>query len=444
MEPDRAQEPEGETVGGRLKRLRLERGLSQRELAAPGVSYAYISRIEAGTRQPSVKALRRLAEKLGVTTEYLEFGRQFAEADERELRVTEGELALRLGDAASAEESLRKVYADAMRSADRANAARARIALALAADERGEHADAIAGFEEAFALERPSPLDRHDVFATLGRAYSALAQIDRAIELYRECLDEIAVLAPENTSLRTRYRIYLSYALSDAGDLKRAEEVLREALSEDADDDDPNMRIRLHWSLARLAEMEGRSSAALRHARRAIALLEATEDDLHQARAHVLAAWIMNSAGDAPSALAELDRASGLFGRSAPADDRAMVALERGRAAALLGDANSAEAHARDALAVCGGEYGSIQGSAHCTLGAALALRGDLDRASSAYDEGVALLTTHRRWRDASNACRAWAAALRAGAREREALDVLDRASELALKTAPATIESFD
>ena len=36
-----------ETVGQRLRRLRLERGLSQRQLAAPGVSYAYISRIEA-------------------------------------------------------------------------------------------------------------------------------------------------------------------------------------------------------------------------------------------------------------------------------------------------------------------------------------------------------------------------------------------------------------
>ena len=47
-----------ETIGQRLKRLRLEQGMSQRELASPGVSYAYISRIEAGTRQPSVKARR--------------------------------------------------------------------------------------------------------------------------------------------------------------------------------------------------------------------------------------------------------------------------------------------------------------------------------------------------------------------------------------------------
>lgn len=63
-----------ETVHERLKRLRLERGMTQRELASGGVSYAYISRIEAGARTPSVKALRRLAERLDVTVEYLEFG----------------------------------------------------------------------------------------------------------------------------------------------------------------------------------------------------------------------------------------------------------------------------------------------------------------------------------------------------------------------------------
>jgi transcriptional regulator with XRE-family HTH domain len=56
-----------ETIGQRLRRLRLARGLSQRELAGPGVSYAYISRIEAGARRPSVKALRTLSPKLAVS-----------------------------------------------------------------------------------------------------------------------------------------------------------------------------------------------------------------------------------------------------------------------------------------------------------------------------------------------------------------------------------------
>ncbi len=38
--------------------LRTQRGLSQRAISSPGVSYAYISRIEAGARAPSMKALR--------------------------------------------------------------------------------------------------------------------------------------------------------------------------------------------------------------------------------------------------------------------------------------------------------------------------------------------------------------------------------------------------
>jgi transcriptional regulator with XRE-family HTH domain len=47
--------------------------LSQRDLAE-GISYAYISRIEAGTRRPSLTALRKIAAKLGVTGLELETG----------------------------------------------------------------------------------------------------------------------------------------------------------------------------------------------------------------------------------------------------------------------------------------------------------------------------------------------------------------------------------
>jgi transcriptional regulator with XRE-family HTH domain len=61
-------------VGGRLRSRRLDLGLSQRAISSPGISYAYISRIESGTRQPSLKALRMLATKLGVSLEWLETG----------------------------------------------------------------------------------------------------------------------------------------------------------------------------------------------------------------------------------------------------------------------------------------------------------------------------------------------------------------------------------
>src|SRR5438876_5581578 len=64
----------GESIGQRLRRLRLEKGLSQRELAGPGVSYAYVSRIEGGQRHPSLRAIRVLARRLGVSAQYLETG----------------------------------------------------------------------------------------------------------------------------------------------------------------------------------------------------------------------------------------------------------------------------------------------------------------------------------------------------------------------------------
>ena len=62
------------TVGDRIHQRRVELGLSQRQLASEGVSYAYISRLEANIRQPSVKAVRKLAATLGVSAHWLETG----------------------------------------------------------------------------------------------------------------------------------------------------------------------------------------------------------------------------------------------------------------------------------------------------------------------------------------------------------------------------------
>jgi transcriptional regulator with XRE-family HTH domain len=82
-------------MGARIRRLRLERGLSQRELAVPGASYAYLSRIEAGQRGVTVKAMRLIAEQLGVLPELIEKGRNETSTDElaeRVFRQTDGAL----------------------------------------------------------------------------------------------------------------------------------------------------------------------------------------------------------------------------------------------------------------------------------------------------------------------------------------------------------------
>jgi transcriptional regulator with XRE-family HTH domain len=79
-------------IGERIRATRLARGMSQRYLAewataalvrpnvngdrvrVEGVSYAYISRIENGSRTPSVIVIRALATILGVTPYWLEYG----------------------------------------------------------------------------------------------------------------------------------------------------------------------------------------------------------------------------------------------------------------------------------------------------------------------------------------------------------------------------------
>jgi transcriptional regulator with XRE-family HTH domain len=122
-----SEEHRDESVGVRLRRLRLERGLSQRELSGPGVSYAYISRIEAGERRPSVKALRVLAAKLGLSAEYLETGRDMRADEERELRLADAELEIRLADdPTDAAAKLETVLEEALAAGDAASASRAR------------------------------------------------------------------------------------------------------------------------------------------------------------------------------------------------------------------------------------------------------------------------------------------------------------------------------
>jgi transcriptional regulator with XRE-family HTH domain len=215
-----------ETVGERLRRLRLERGLSQRELAAPGVSYAYISRIEAGARRPSVKALRKLARRLGVSPDVLETGSPLREADRRELRLTEAELALRLGEKPSdAEATLREVAEQALEDGDAAGARRARIALGLAAERRGDAVEAAALLEDALGTGDVPPAARPEAYAALVRAHAKAGSSSRADELARQTLAEAGERDSRVAALRALAR--------EAADGDRAEalEFARRALA---------------------------------------------------------------------------------------------------------------------------------------------------------------------------------------------------------------------
>jgi transcriptional regulator with XRE-family HTH domain len=426
----------GETIGRRLKRLRLERGLSQRELAAPGVSYAYISRIEAGARQPSVKALRRLAVKLGVSVDYLETGSHLGPDEQRELRLADLELAVRLGDSKDAEASLQAVLEEALAAGDPAATLRARVALATLALESAQWVRSAELLEAALEGEPFSPIEKFDIYARLGRSYAEAGRSKDAVELYERCVE--AVAEADDAALEARYAALLSYALSDMGDLARAEDVLRHALDRLGEQDDPYMRVRLYWSIARLAHREGRASVALTNVRKAIALLQATDDTLQLARAHILAAGITLSRDDADDAERHLDIAERLLGMPVAVEDLVEINVQRSRIAASRGDCEPALALARRALDLNGGQNPVDDGRAFSALADGLILAGETPGADEAYRRAVDLLEVHGRWRDAANTCRAWARMLRQAGNEQQAMDVLERAAELGTRATPA------
>ena len=72
------------SFGQRVASARRERGLTQGELAdKTGVHISHIQRIEAGTSQPTVDVLKRVAEALGVSIDHLVLDRASEVAAQR-------------------------------------------------------------------------------------------------------------------------------------------------------------------------------------------------------------------------------------------------------------------------------------------------------------------------------------------------------------------------
>jgi tetratricopeptide (TPR) repeat protein len=286
---------------------------------------------------------------------------------------------------------------------------------------------AIAELEQARASGALSPLTHADLFATLARAYAASGQPRRAVEVLEQCLSEVRAQAPEDVTAEVRFATYLSYALSDLGDLDRARMVVRDALGRAQKEPDPYSRVRLYWSLARLALMEGKPRSALRQIQRAIALLEATEDTRQLARAHLSAGEILTDDDQPEDAQGHFELAEKLLGDHADAADLAWLYSEQARASLQSGDDEEAERLARQALSLLAPGDPLKRARAYATL--AEARPDEIDASQADFAQALAVLEEERRWPAAASVLRAWSRALRRAGREQAALDVLDRAA---------------
>jgi tetratricopeptide (TPR) repeat protein len=141
----------------------------------------------------------------------------------------------------------------------------------------------------------------------------------------------------------------------------------------------------------------------------------------------------------ATDALPHLEKAEALLGNNPDPTDLAMLRVEQAKIAAQLEKGAEAEAHARDALSVLGSHHEQQRGSAWWALAEGLSLQGDVPGATEAFAEAVEALDRTSAWREAAQCCRRWAKVLRDAGRDAEALDALERATDYAVRSQPAT-----
>ena len=419
-----------------MRRLRLARGLSQRQLASHGVSSAYISRIESGQRTPSVRAIRLLARRLGATPEYLESGMDIAPVEALELRLSDAELRLRLGDhSLEARHALQAVLKEAQRAGDAEIATRAQIALGLSSLAAGNQRESARYLAAAVASPLVSPRTQTNAYVSLSKALRFLGRAEDAATMLEDALGDPGCQTPDAAGVRLRLATYLSYALTDLGEFERARSVLEEI---DADAAlDAHAQVTMHWSLARLAYMEGQPRAALREIRRAIILLDHTEDSLELARAHLFAAEVHLWAYNTPEAGRHLDLASRLENLAADARDLGALHSCQALTHARRGDFERARhliTRAHEELADAPAEQGLLWLAQALTE----AGRDDFDAARRSFERAIEALAASSMQREAAAVCREWAQLLIAVGRSDEAASAAGRAAELAVEAAEA------
>jgi tetratricopeptide (TPR) repeat protein len=409
-------------VGRRLREARLRAGLSQRDLSFPGCSPAYISRIEAGDRIPSLQLLREMGQRLGVSEDYLATGARAPRLVDRNPLLVDAEVALRLDDP----ELAWSLYDQALEQArDNFTRADALEGLGSVAFRRGEPREAIRLLEHSFELARAKPADRPSTTEMLARSHAALGDLDGAIALFQECMERFR---SENDPVnQVRFAVLLGYAFTDAGRFDEAEAILGEGLEAGRGIKDPITRARLLWSQARLRGEQGEPELAAEYARKALEVLRTTEHTLFIALTHELLATIYNDLGRSEEALSLLDEAWPMLESTGSPIQVAHCKIEEARARAGLGDKERAAAVAMEAVGALGETQPEDAGRAYSLLGDIFADLGETARANELLELAIEILERQRPSRYLVLAYKRKAALLRGEGKVDDAIALLER-----------------
>jgi len=415
-------------VGRRLRQARERAGLSQRQLSFLGCSPAYISRIEAGERIPSLQLLREMGKRLGVSEDYLATG---TERDEGQAGLVEAEIALRLDERELAAQRYTAALEAATTGEERAGAL---AGLGQLAFREGRPREAIARLEEARALWRNDFADSPASAEALGRAYAALDELEPAVEIFRR---SFATAEERKDPLETvRFAVLLANAYIDQNDFAEAKQLLEKAVASAPDSSDPLFRARLYWSHSRLYSAQEDPVRAARYARKALNLLELTEHTYYAAQAHQLLAHIELDRNRPEVALELLQQGLALLGESGNVLDQALFKLEEARALIQLGSHEQAGGLAMEASGLLSDAMPEDAGRSYALVAEVFAELGDRAKARELYELAAQMLEGGPR-RYVLEVYQKLAALLEADGQTDEALGVLKKA--VAVRAQPSS-----
>lgn len=370
----------------RLKASRERAGLSQRQLAFPGCTAAYISRLEAGARVPSLQMVNQLAIRLDVSGQWLATGVESTALEPTEL--IDAEVALRLGEVDEAE----RIYREHLELGDPARPA-ALAGLGQIAFRSEHWPQAIELLQQAFDLRGRKALTDPGAVDTLGRAFAVSGEREAAIALFERSADEAHAAGAPVEELR--FTVLLANALIDAGEFSKAENALAAVIRFADAADDPVTSARVYWTQSRLHSMRNEPRLAGRYARRALEILERTENDAYVGMAYHLLAHAEIEAGNGVEALELLERGRVLFGRDLRPTDDARFSLEEARALMTLDRNAEAARKAARTLELVDALSPGDRGNVYITLAEVFLAAGDRERPKMLLGQAIELLGEH-------------------------------------------------
>jgi tetratricopeptide (TPR) repeat protein len=317
-------------VGRRLRQAREATGLTQRDLSFEGCTPAYVSRIEAGARVPSLQILREFGKRLGVSADFLATGGP--EDADLSSELLEAEVALALGD----EEQAARLYEAARRAAHSpAGRARAELGLGRVALNRGDGCDAIGLLEPALDSGALVESDAATAAEALGRAYVSHGRYAEAFALFERHLDEARARGDRFDQVRFGMLLANAYVDHDDDDDK-AQTTLDEIRDLARQMVDPMERASAYWSQSQAHRSKGDPDRAAEYAQLSLATLRAREQTLDAARTLLLLAYIENDDGNPEAALELVDEGEPMVTTAGETADEAMFTIERARALSAL------------------------------------------------------------------------------------------------------------